>query len=77
MNQAIQSSDTQFLLFETADGSIRVETRMQDESIWLTINQLSELFGVDKSGISRHLKNIPKGCHRSFLCLQNIRLELL
>ena len=58
MNQAIQSSDTQFLLFETADGSIRVETRMQDESIWLTINQLSELFGVDKSGISRHLKNI-------------------
>nr|VFJ56502.1 MAG: Virulence protein RhuM family protein [Candidatus Kentron sp. DK]VFJ66640.1 MAG: Virulence protein RhuM family protein [Candidatus Kentron sp. DK] len=46
------------LLYKTDDGRIRIETRMQDETIWLTINQMAELFGVDKSGISRHLKNI-------------------
>ncbi len=34
------------------------EVRLQNETIWLTINQMAELFGVDKSGISRHLKNI-------------------
>lgn len=48
----------EFLLYTTADGRIRVETRMQDETVWLNLNQMSELFQVDKSGISRHLKNI-------------------
>ena len=51
-------ANTEFLLYRTEDGRIRVETRVQDETIWLTINQMAELFAVDKSGISRHLKNI-------------------
>ena len=49
---------TEFLLYQTEDGQIQIETRMQDETVWLSINQMAELFGVDKSGISRHLKNI-------------------
>jgi len=48
----------EFLLYQTEDGHVRLETRLQNETIWLTINQLATLFGVDKSGISRHLKNI-------------------
>lgn len=52
------AAGTEFLLFETKDGQLRVETRMQDETVWLTLNQMAELFAVDKSGISRHLKNI-------------------
>jgi hypothetical protein len=58
MTKEIQPSDTQFLFYQTQDGSIRIETRMQDETVWLTINQLAELFCIDKSGISRHLKNV-------------------
>lgn len=58
MTKEIQPSDTQFLLYQTQDGSIRIETRMQNETVWLTINQMAELFDVDKSGISRHLRNI-------------------
>ena len=58
MTQVDQQSNTQFLLYQTEDGSIRIETRMHNETVWLTINQMAELFGVDKSGISRHLKNI-------------------
>jgi hypothetical protein len=58
MVKEIQPSDTQFFLYQTQDGSIRIETRMQNETVWLTINQMAELFGVDKSGISRHLKNV-------------------
>ena len=49
---------TEFLLYQTEDGRIRIETRMQDETVWLTMNQMAELFGVDKSGISRHLKSV-------------------
>lgn len=49
---------SQFLLFQTEDGQTRIEVRLQDETVWLTINQMAELFQVDKSGVSRHLKNI-------------------
>ena len=49
---------TEFLLYQTEDGQIQIETRMQDETVWLTQEQMTELFGGDKSGISRHLKNI-------------------
>jgi len=51
-------SKTEFLLYRTQGGKLRIETRMQDETVWLMINQMAELFHVDKSGISRHLKNI-------------------
>jgi hypothetical protein len=49
---------TEFLLYMTEDGRVRIQTRLEDETVWLSINQMTELFGVDKSGISRHLKNI-------------------
>lgn len=49
---------TEFLLYQSEDGRIRIETRMENETVWLSINQMAELFGVDKSGISRHLKNV-------------------
>jgi len=45
-------------MYIAEDGQIRVETRLEDETLWLSINQMAELFDVDKSGISRHLKNI-------------------
>lgn len=46
------------VVYKAADGNIKLETRFLNESVWLSINQMSELFQVDKSGISRHLKNI-------------------
>ena len=50
--------DGEFLLYQTEDGRSRIEVRMQGETVWLTQQQMAELFQVDKSGISRHLKNI-------------------
>ena len=40
------------------DETIRLEVRLEDETVWLTQSQLCELFGVVKSNISYHLKNI-------------------
>lgn len=48
----------EFLLYTSSDGQVRIETRMQEETVWLSLSQMAELFQVDKSGISRHLKNI-------------------
>lgn len=47
-----------FLLYTNENGEVKVDVLLKDETIWLTINQMAELFGIDKSGISRHIKNI-------------------
>lgn len=49
---------TEFLLYQTEDGQTRIEVRMQGESVWLNINQMSELFGREKSVIFKHIKNV-------------------
>lgn len=49
---------TEFLLYQTEDGQTRVEVRMSGETVWLNLMQMSELFGRDKSVISRHIRNV-------------------
>lgn len=49
---------SELILYQTEDGKTRIEVRLQGETVWLTLSQMAELFQVDKSGISRHLKNI-------------------
>lgn len=45
-------------LYKSTNGETQIEVRFENETVWLTLSQLSELFGRDKSVISRHLKNI-------------------
>ena len=47
-----------FLMYETADGASRIEVRMQDETVWLSLNDMTTLFQRDKSVISRHITNV-------------------
>lgn len=51
-------SETPFLLYSGDDEKVHVKVLLHEETIWLPLAQLAELFQVDKSGISRHLKNI-------------------
>ena len=53
-----QNSGDEFLLYQTSDGRTRIQCRLQGETIWLTQQQIADLFQVHKSRISRHLKNI-------------------
>jgi hypothetical protein len=48
----------EILIYETQTGESQLEVKLQNESLWLNLNQLSQLFERDKSVISRHLKNI-------------------
>lgn len=47
-----------FLLYTNEAGEIKVDVLLKDETIWLTINQMAELFGIHKSGISRYIHNV-------------------
>src|ERR1051325_7502727 len=59
MNELIPSSSGgEFLLYKTEDGRTRLEVRVQQETVWLSLNQMAELFQRDKSVISRHIKNL-------------------
>jgi hypothetical protein len=49
---------TNFLLYQTPDGQTRLEVRLQDETVWLSLTDMSNLFQRDKSVISRHIRNI-------------------
>jgi hypothetical protein len=48
----------ELILYQTEDGKTKIEVRLQDETVWLSLSQMAELFQIDKSGISRHLKSI-------------------
>jgi len=50
-------SDSQIILYE-GGGEIKVQVLIEDENVWLTLNQIAELFDRDKSTISKHIKNI-------------------
>ena len=49
---------TEFLLYRTEDGKIHIETRMENETVWLTQAQMCELFDKNKRTISEHIRNI-------------------
>ena len=67
----------QFLLYKAADESISVDAVIKDETIWLTQKSMAELYGVDKSGISRHLKkSFPKVSLRKKWLLQFLQQPL-
>ena len=48
----------EMVLYNSDEGDVLIEAYIKDESLWITQKAMSEIFGVDKSGISRHLKNI-------------------
>lgn len=51
-------NDFNFLVYQTAEENVSVNALVKDETIWLTQKAMAELFDVDKSSVSRHLKNI-------------------
>ena len=52
------SKEMQFLLYSMPDEQGKVEVVIKDETIWCTQKAMAQLFGIDKSGISRHIANI-------------------
>ena len=53
-----QDKLTDFLLYTTPNGDVKVEIFIQDETVWLTQEKMGLLFGVQRPAITKHLKNI-------------------
>jgi len=54
----LENSFTEFLLYKAPSGAVKVEIFLKNENIWLTQEKIAMLFGVDRSVITKHLKNI-------------------
>ena len=50
--------DNEITVYQTADGKINIEVLYADENIWLSQKKMAELFDVDRSVVTKHLKNI-------------------
>ena len=48
----------EMLVYQTEDGLTKIDVNMQNETVWLSLDQMADLFQRDKSTISRHIKNI-------------------
>ncbi len=69
----------QFLVYEAEDGRIKIDVRLEDETVWLTQPLMAELFQTTQQNISQHIQNIyeeselpPETTHKKFL---SVRLE--
>lgn len=57
-NLTIKDELTDFLLYKTSNSDIKVETYLHNETLWLPQKRIAELFGVDRTVVTKHLKNI-------------------
>jgi len=54
----IHTNTSEIILYQTEDGKTKIDVRLIENSVWLSLNELAELYQRDKSVISRHIKNI-------------------
>lgn len=66
-----------FLIYESEDGSIKLDVRLQNETLWLTQPLMAELFQTTQQNISQHILNIyeegeleQKATHKKFLSVR-------
>ena len=48
----------EMIIYQTDDGAVKIDVRLANETVWLSLDMMAELFQRDKSTISRHIKNI-------------------
>lgn len=48
----------EIIIYQAEDGLTKIDVNLRDENVWLTLEQMAELFGRDKSTISRHIRNV-------------------
>lgn len=54
---ALSSRDNEIILYQP-DSTVKLEVRLENDTVWLTQQQIADLFGVKQPAISKHLKNI-------------------
>lgn len=52
----METNNTPILIYQSNDGSIKLDVHLEDETVWLTQEQIAQLFGKAKSTINEHIK---------------------
>ncbi len=58
MVNKLPEEHSNILIYQSEDGRARIDVRLENETVWLSLNQMTELFQRDKSVISRHIRNV-------------------
>jgi hypothetical protein len=56
----MEQPNSEILIYQNPDGNIKIDVRLEEETVWLTQAQLCELFQKSKTTISEHIKNFFK-----------------
>ncbi len=56
----MENSEQNIIIYRNADGNIKLDVHLQDDSVWVTQEQMAQLFGKAKSTINEHINNIYK-----------------
>jgi len=56
----MENNKQNIIIYQNADGNIKLDVHLQDESVWVTQEQMAQLFGKAKSTINEHINNIYK-----------------
>jgi hypothetical protein len=51
-------SNSEIIIYQNNDGNIKIDVRLEDETVWLTQAQIAELFGKGRSTITEHIQNV-------------------
>lgn len=77
--KGFESAIGQFLVYQAEDGKLKLDVRLEGESVWLTQPLMAELFQTTQQNISQHVLNIyeegelaPEATHKKFL---SVRME--
>jgi hypothetical protein len=58
MKKNTTPENSQFLVYQAEDGQIKIDVRLEEETVWLTHQQMAELFQTTKQNINLHIQNI-------------------
>ena len=56
----MSGANSEILIYQNQEGNIKIDVQLQDETVWLSQEQMATLFGKSKSTINEHIQNIYK-----------------
>lgn len=76
-NRIIANNGSSIVLYTTDDGNTRLEVKLEKDTVWLTQSQMAELFGRDRTVITRHIRNIFREgeLDESLVCAKNAQTK--
>ena len=60
MTNEIEKNNSEIIIYQAEDGKIRLDVRLEEKTVWLTQEQIAQLYGKGRSTITEHISNIFK-----------------